>query len=115
MAVQRRSLATDGHRGSERLAALLQLLRTGTVAPIAEGLTAPALRAVGMQQRAQEVADGAERYGGRVQPVEPGACRVTAQEHVVLAQRRSDEADVAEVRARAAVGAAGHAHGDRRV
>ena len=52
------------------------------------------------------------RHVGGVHAIESGAVKVSAEHHVVLAERRADETHVAQVGARAAVGAAAHAEAD---
>src|ERR1700737_580630 len=80
--------------------------------PVAETFAGVSLRAELHEDRAQEVDDFVDRHVRGIHAVEPGTFEIPSQHHVVLAERGADKADVAEIRAGAAVGAAAHPEAD---
>ena len=92
-----------------------ELGQTLALAPVAKRLLGEVCTRVFEHRATQQMRNLLELDVVQVELVEARAFGVTAEKHVVLSQGRPDEADIAEVRPRAAVGAPRHPVADARI
>src|SRR5712692_874465 len=91
---------------------LSKRVEADALGPVPETLAGPALGAERLEQRAQQCWNIGDGDVGGEHSVQARAVEIASEHDVVLAERRADEADVAEIRTRAAVWAAAHPKAD---
>src|SRR5437879_11915981 len=87
-------------------------VESAAVDPVAEAFIRISFGSKRLEQGTKKRWDFRHRHVGGVQAIEARAVEIAPEHDVVFAKRRADEADVAQVRTRAPVGAAAHPDAD---